>query len=169
MSARASILAIPLLLLLHVASLAETPAVPPPTSPGPDSDLALDYCRSFGTAAVDARKLRQERELQKMQAELEEKLAIVKAESERLEALLAKHDAIMDAASKDVVKIYAAAEPAAAARQLEKTEPWVSATILRRLPAKLAGEILSIMDTGKAANLIAVMTNQNMRPKAREE
>ncbi len=119
--------------------------------------IASDYCRNFVDQASAARTARLKQEIESAKAEVDKKLAELETQTALLQQWVEKRDKIRNEITAELIKIYSGIEPDAAARQLEKLDIASASEILRRLNAKRAGEILSIMEAGHAASIEAAL------------
>ncbi len=129
-------------------------------TPSPDKAVADEiarYCGNLAPTASEARAAYQAHQL----AELDERVrqATQDLEHRAIEARewVTKREAMMKAATDDLVAVYAkmSAEPAAA--QLSAMEDSIAAAVLAKLTPRAASAILSEMEAEKAARLAAIM------------
>ena len=112
---------------------------PAATDKSADSGVAR-YCANIGPLAAEARI-----------AELDKK------ETEARE-WVAKREAVMNAASDDVVAIFGKMQPEAAATQLAAMDEPMAAAILGKLSPRAASAILDEMDAATAGKLTRLLS-----------
>ena len=71
---------------------------------------------------------------------------------------VAKRDAMLKAASDDLVAIYAKMQPETAATQIAAMDDQMAAAILAKLKPKAAGAILNEMEAERASKLAVVLS-----------
>jgi flagellar motility protein MotE (MotC chaperone) len=94
--------------------------------------------------------------------ELDEQVKQRLADLERAEAAIqewvAKRDAMINAASDDLVAIYAKMQPETAAVQLSAMDDQMAAAILAKLKPSAAGAILDEMEAERASKLASFLS-----------
>ncbi|MBI3672095.1 MAG: MotE family protein, partial [Rhizobiales bacterium] len=107
--------------------------------------------------AADARVAWQTANLRKLETEVAAKLSALDAREAELKDWVGKRDAMVKAASRELVDIYAKMDTEAAAAQLAKVETVTATSILRQLSPRAAGAILAVMDAERAATLVRMI------------
>lgn len=121
-------------------------------------DIAA-YCTNIADAARDRRYLLQKQELEKLEADINERVGLLEARRAEYEDWLARRNAFLEKAEQGLVDIYKGMRPDAAAERLELVGPEIAAAIIMKLDARMAGEILNEMDTRVAATLTSVIAS----------
>lgn len=120
-----------------------------------DATVRDRYCASIADAAAEARIAWQTRTLADLEAQIEARIAQLKAERAKYEVWLRRREEFLKKAEESVVAIYSRMSPDAAAPQLAVLEDETAASVLARLKPRNAGAILSEMDPRRAAQLTA--------------
>jgi flagellar motility protein MotE (MotC chaperone) len=110
------------------------------------------FCTNIADAARDQRYLLQKQELEKLQAEVNERIATLENRKTEYEDFLAQ-------AKANLVDIYKTMKADAAAPQLAEMHVEIAAAIIMQLPARQSGLILSEMDAQKAAIVAGIMSS----------
>lgn len=130
---------------------------PPPES-ATEAEIR-QFCTSIADAARDQRYLLQKQELEKLQADVDGRIAILEKRREEYEDWLARRNEFMKQAEGQLVEIYKKMAPDAAAPQLEQTNVMLAAAIIMRLPPRQSSLILTEMNPDKAAKVAAIMSS----------
>ena len=117
------------------------------------------FCGNIADAARDRRYQLQAGELQKLQGEIDTRMAALEAKRAEVEGWMKRRDEFIGLAEDSVVKIYRTMKPDAAAERLAELRTDLAAAILMKLEPKRAGTILNEMETKRAAVLTGVMVN----------
>lgn len=117
------------------------------------------FCTSIADAARDQRYLLQKQELEKLQADVDGRIAILEKRREEYEDWLSRRNEFMKQAEGQLVEIYRKMAPDAAAPQLEQTNVMLAAAIIMRLPPRQSSLILTEMNPDKAAKVAAIMSS----------
>lgn len=115
------------------------------------------FCGNIADAARDQRYLMQKKELEELQAGVDERIRLLEERSVKYRDWLKKREDFMLVADTQLVEIYKNMRPDAAAEQLELVGPGVAAAIVMKLSPRLASQILNEMDTKKAAALTGII------------
>ena len=134
------------------ASAATETAAPPKAE-----DEVQRFCANIADAAKDRRYALQTMELEKLQADIDTRIAALEAKRAEYETWLNRREAFLAQAEDKVVKIYATMRPDAAAERLAELRVELAAGILMKLDAKKAGVILNEMERKAAAALTGIM------------
>ena len=128
---------------------------PPPTS---EEDVRA-FCGNIADAARDQRYLLQKKELEDLQAGVDERLKQLEDRSAQYQDWLKKREEFMRVAESQLVDIYKNMKSDAAAEQLEIVRPEIAAAIIMKLSPRLASAILNEMDSTKAAGLTGIIAS----------
>jgi flagellar motility protein MotE (MotC chaperone) len=101
---------------------------------------------------------RKEKELKQLEKELDQKLNKMKKTEQRLKQLIEEADALKDEKIKHLVDVYANMKPKRAAQVLETISEDIAVKILSGMRGRQAGEILSHVNSKKAATLSEALT-----------
>ena len=130
-------------------------AAPPPEKSG-DSGVAR-YCANVAPVAAEARIAWESRRLNELDTQLKQRIAeLEKAEAETRD-WVDKRQAMLNAASDDVVAIYSKMDAEAAAAQLASMDEPVAVAILHKLKTNAASAILNVMEADRAAKLTSMI------------
>lgn len=135
-----------------------TPGAFAQQAPAPSlEDEIRAFCGNIADAARDQRYLLQKKELEELQAGVDERIRLLEERSVKYRDWLKKREDFMLVADTQLVEIYKNMRPDAAAEQLELVGPGVAAAIVMKLSPRLASQILNEMDTKKAAALTGII------------
>ena len=136
------------------ASAAET-ALPNSAS----QDEIQQFCTNIADAARDQRYLLQKTELEKLQGDIDSRIAVLEQRKTEYEDWLKRRNDFLVQAQLGLVDIYKKMKPDAAAPQLEEIDVELAAAIIMKLPSKQSSLILSEMKPDKAATVAAIMSS----------
>jgi flagellar motility protein MotE (MotC chaperone) len=126
---------------------------------------AKSFCAAVAPSIAEARIAWQAKRLAELDAQVRRRIAdLEKAEADARD-WIAKRDALMGAASDDVVAIYAKMEAEAAARQLSAMDDRMAAAILGKLKPNAASAILDEMEAERASRLVGIVSAANAEGK----
>ena len=117
------------------------------------------FCTSIADPARDQRYLLQKQELEKLQADVDQRIAVLEQRRAEYEDWLTQRNAFMKQAEGNLVEIYKTMKADAAAPQLQEVNPLLAAAIIMKLPARQSSLILSEMDSEKAAMLANIISS----------
>jgi flagellar motility protein MotE (MotC chaperone) len=118
---------------------------------------ASRYCANIAPSFAEARIAWQAKRLSELDAQLKQRIAdLEKAEASARE-WIAKREALMGAASADLVTVYAKMNPESAAKQISAMDDRVAAAILAKLKPGAAGAILGEMEADRASRLAGLI------------
>jgi len=142
---------------------AEKPVVDKPVAEkGAETD-ASRFCANVAPSIAEARLAWQAKRLSDLDAQLKQRIAdLEKAEASARE-WIAKRDALMSAASADLVAVYAKMEPESAARQINAMDDRMAAAILGKLKPGAAGAILGEMEADRASRLAGLIAGDEKK------
>jgi flagellar motility protein MotE (MotC chaperone) len=138
------------------AAPAEQDAAAPAAAGG---DEVQRFCSNIVDAARDRRYALQAEELQKLKADIDERMKALEAKRVEYEGWLKRRDDFLAKAEDNVVKIYAKMKPDAAAERLAAVRVELAAGILMKLDPRQASTILNEMDSKVAAVITGVMAS----------
>ena len=150
------------LLLLGSAAAQEAPK--PLVDPASSQDEIRQFCTNIANPARDQRYLLQKQELEKLQADVDQRLATMDKRKAEYEDWLKRRDDFLKTADLGLVDIYKNMKPDAAAASLNDVKITVAAAIIMKLSARQSSLILAEMDAKKAAiitNIIASASDPN--------
>lgn len=143
---------------------AATPGLPQPSA----SEIAAAdnsaseierFCSNIADAARDRRYALQAKELQQLQAEIDERIRQLEEKRAEYETWMKKRQEFMALAEENVVQIYSKMKPDAAAERMEQLRAELAAAILMKLDARQAGVILNEMEKKSAAVVTSIMAS----------
>ncbi|MBB4064119.1 MotE family protein [Gellertiella hungarica] len=117
------------------------------------------FCTNIADAAKDRRYLLQKQELEKLQGDINARIAILEKRKAEYEDWLKRRNDFLAQTEANLIGVYKTMKADAAAPQLQELRPEIAASIIMKLPARQSGLILSEMDPRKAAMVAAVMTS----------
>ncbi len=127
----------------------------PPTT----EDEIRQYCTNIADPARDRRYLLQKEELEKLQADIDQRISVMEARKAEYEDWLKRRNDFLKQAEAGLVDIYKTMKPDAAAPQLQEMDAVLAAAIIMKLPARQSGQILSEMESTKAAIVASIMSS----------
>lgn len=157
--ALAGLVALAGLLVLSLPAATETI----PLSDTRSSSEIEKFCTGIADAARDRRYSLQAMELQKLKDDVDERIRKLEAKRAEYEDWMKRRETFLAGAQENVVKIYAAMKPDAAAERLAELDVKLAAAILMKLDARKAGVILNEMSTKAAAALTVIMASAARR------
>jgi len=132
-------------------------------SVAPPANATVDeiqrFCTNIADPARDQRYLLQKQDLEKLQAEVNERIKTLEARKAEYQDWLSRRNEFMQRAEAGIIDIYKNMKPDAAAPQLEKVNPMLAAAIVMKLPPKQSSLIFSEMAPDKAAMIAAIMSS----------
>ena len=126
------------------------------------------YCANIADAARDQRYLRQTKELQDLQSQVDERIRVLEQRRDEYREWMTKREEFLKVAETTLLDIYKKMRPDAAARQLELVNPEVAAAIVMKLNSRLASQILNEMAADKAAGLASIIADAASKDLPRE-
>ena len=122
-------------------------------------DEIRQFCTNIADAARDRRYLLQKQELEKLQTDVDERIAKLEERKVEYQDWLQRRNDFMKQAEAGLVDIFKTMKADAAAPQLQEVPPILAAAIIMKLPARQSGLILSEMDPKKAGMIAAIMSS----------
>jgi flagellar motility protein MotE (MotC chaperone) len=117
------------------------------------------FCNNIANAARDRRYALQKQDLDKLQTEINDRIAVMEKRKAEYEDWLGRRDAFMKQAENGLVDIFKTMKPDTAAPQLEEMQTGLAAAIIMRLPSRQSGLILSEMTAKKAAAVASIIAS----------
>ena len=159
-SRRAAVGAIVLVGLLAGSAAAQNDGKPKPAAPQPDksADASVSrYCANVAPVAAEARIAWETRRLNELDAQIKQRVAELEKTEAETRDWVSKREALLNAASDDVVSIYGKMDAEAAAAQLATMDEPIAVSILHKLKVNAASSILDQMDAARAARLTSLI------------
>ena len=119
---------------------------------------ASRFCANVAPSIAEARIAWQTKRLHELDAQVKQRLADLEKAEASVQEWVAKRDAMLKAASDDLVAIYAKMQPETAATQIGAMDDQMAAAILAKLKPNAAGAILDEMEAERASKLAAVLS-----------
>ncbi|NLS18090.1 MotE family protein [Rhizobium sp. P40RR-XXII] len=158
-----SLATVAMLLPLDMAAAQEAPK-PVAADPASSQDEIRQFCTNIADPARDQRYLLQKQELEKLQADVDQRIAIMDKRKAEYEDWLKRRDDFLKTADLGLVDIYKNMKPDAAAASLNDVRTTIAAAIIMKLSSRQSSLILAEMDAKKAAvitNIIASASDPN--------
>ena len=134
-----------------------TPEAPKTAAPAAVQMPVDDYCANISNLAADARYVLQKKTLEDLQKKIDERITLLEAKRAQNEELLKKRDEAVRETQKGLVDIFSKMKPDVAAAQFEILDVATSASILKKLNARVASTILNEMKAPVAAAITVKM------------
>jgi len=144
------------------ATQSADPLIGTPVSTQTDDDIQR-FCSNIADAARDRRYALQKMELETLQKDINDRIALLEERRVEYEEWLARRNDFLDKAENNLVDIYSRMRPDAAAERLAEVNVELAAGILMKLQARQAGIILNEMDSKAAATLTGIMASAARR------
>lgn len=145
------------LMLAMPGAFAQDVTAPPAESGAPNE--VQQFCTNIADAARDQRYLLQRKDLETLQASVDERIAALEMRKAEYEDWLKRRNDFLKQAELGLVDIYKTMKPDAAAGKLEMVRPEIAAAIVMKLPARQSSLILSEMSDEKAAVLTNIISS----------
>jgi flagellar motility protein MotE (MotC chaperone) len=123
------------------------------------ADEVQKFCTNIADAARDQRYLMQKQELEKLQADVDARIATLENRRTEYEDWLKRRNDFLRQAESGLVDIFKTMKADAAAPQLEQMNVEVAAAIIMKLPARQSGLVLSEMDPHKAGMIATIISS----------
>lgn len=117
------------------------------------------FCTNIADAARDRRYLLQKQELESLQTDVNERIAILEARRAEYEDWLTRRNDFLVRAQVGLVEIFRTMKADAAAPQLEQMSLEVAAAIIMKLPPRQSGLVLGEMDPQKAGMIATIIAS----------
>ncbi len=145
------------LMLAMPGAFAQEVTAPPAESAA--TNEIQQFCTNIADAARDQRYLLQRKDLETLQASVDERIATLEKRRAEYEDWLKRRNDFLKQAELRLVDIYKTMKPDAAAGKLEMVRPEIAAAIVMKLPARQSSLILSEMSDDKAAVLTNIISS----------
>jgi flagellar motility protein MotE (MotC chaperone) len=119
---------------------------------------ASRFCANVAPSIAEARIAWETRRLGELDAQVKQRIADLEKAEASVQEWVAKRDAILKAASDNLVAIYAKMQPETAATQIAAMDDSMAAAILGKLKPGAAGAILNEMEAERASRLAAFLS-----------
>lgn len=136
---------------------AAEPAAKPPANAS--ADEIQQFCSNIVDPARDRRYLMQRQDLEKLQAQVNERIKALEDRKAEYEDWLKRRNDFLDKAEANLVDIYKNMKPDAAAPRLAAVDVNIAAAILMKLTPRQSGLILSEMNADRAAQLTSLISS----------
>ena len=145
--------------LLTIPGALAQQAAQPVADPSSSQDEIRQFCTNIAEPARDQRYLLQKQALEKLQSDVDARIAIMDKRKAEYEDWLKRRNDFLAKADDGLVEIYKNMKPDAAAASLNDVKINISAAIIMKLKASQASLILSEMDPQKAATVTNIMAS----------
>lgn len=126
------------------------------------------YCTNVIDQARDQRYVMQKQDLEKLQEDVDNRIAVMEARKAEYEDWLKRRNDFMQQAEANLVNVYKTMKADAAAPQLEEINPGLAAAIIMKLPPRQSGLILAEMDAKKAGMVASIMSSAADKTTSRD-
>ncbi|MBK5570835.1 MotE family protein [Ensifer sp. SSB1] len=130
----------------------------PPAADATQNEIQ-QFCTNIADAARDQRYVLQRKDLETLQASIDERIATLEKRRDEYEDWLKRRNDFLKQAELGLVDIYKTMKPDAAAGKLEMVNPAIAAAIVMQLPPRQSSLILSEMSDEKAAALTNIISS----------
>ncbi|MGE7370794.1 MotE family protein [Neorhizobium sp. NPDC001467] len=117
------------------------------------------FCTNIADPARDQRYLLQKQELEKLQSDVDTRIATLETRRAEYEEWLKRRNDFLKSAEVGLVDIFKTMKPDAAAPQLAEMKMEVAAAIIMKLPPRQSGLILAEMDPQKAGMISTIIAS----------
>jgi flagellar motility protein MotE (MotC chaperone) len=158
-----------LLALVHQAGAQQQPD-PASFAATSSQDEIQKFCGNIADQARDQRYLLQKQELEKLQADVDDRIKTLESRTTEYQDWLKRRNDFVQRAQAGLVDIFKTMKPDAAAPQLEQMKMEIAAAIIMQLPARQSALFLSEMDPEKAGMISTIISaasdpNTSKRPQ----
>tara|TARA_Y100000815_G_scaffold226694_6_gene214946 strand:+ start:12132 stop:12677 length:546 start_codon:yes stop_codon:yes gene_type:complete len=150
--------AITLLFCATASAQSSMPSLLDAEPPKSNSNEIARFCTNIADAARERRYAIQKAELEKLQAEVEDRIALLEKKRAELQNWVEKRERFSEAANEGLVDVFAQMRPDAAAQRMEKLPGELTAALLSKLSPRTAGTILNEMSADRAAMVAVIMS-----------
>ncbi|SDA40249.1 MotE family protein [Sinorhizobium sp. NFACC03] len=130
----------------------------PPAADATQNEIQ-QFCTNIADAARDQRYVLQRKDLETLQASIDERIATLEKRRDEYEDWLKRRNDFLKQAQLGLVDIYKTMKPDAAAGKLEMVNPEIAAAIVMQLPPRQSSLILSEMTDERAAILTNIISS----------
>ena len=158
------------LILMAAPAAAQDGRTPERARPKPSPERGMDtdasrFCANAAPSIAEARIAWQTKRLGELDAQVKQRLADLEKAEASVQEWVAKRDAMLKAASDELVAIYAKMQPEAAAAQIGAMDDQMAAAILAKLKPNAAGAILDEMEAERASKLASLLSGATVGQK----
>ena len=154
-----------LTLLVSAAHADDTKPKPSQADRSAEGEIAK-FCTNFAPTAAEARIAYQTKRLNEIEARVRAAVEVLEKQETAAREWVSKRDAMLKAATDDVVAVYAKMSADAAAGQLATMDETLAAGILAKLKPPVASAILAEMDADRAGRLTTLMSGGETEKKS---
>lgn len=147
-----------LLLCVQASAQSSMPSLLEAEPPQSNTNEIARFCSNIADAARERRYAIQKADLESLQADIEERIALLEEKRADLQRWVEKRERFAKAANDGLVEIFAKMRPDAAAQRMEKLPGELTAALLTKLKPGTAGTILNEMSADKAALVAVIMS-----------
>jgi flagellar motility protein MotE (MotC chaperone) len=141
---------------------------PTPRSPtaggGPSPKPVQSYCVNITNSALDARYLRQKKQLENLKSDLQERTAVLEGKIAEYKDWLARRDEFASKAQDSLVAIYGSMKGETAAKQIAELDEETASSVLAKLDSRQSSSIIGEMEPKKAARLMEIIAGASKLP-----
>lgn len=119
---------------------------------------AIRFCANVAPSIAEARIAWETKRLAELDAQVKQRLTDLEKAEASIKEWVAKRDGALNAASDNLVAIYAKMQPETAAVQIAAMDDQMAAAILGKLKPGAAGAILNEMEAERASKLAAFLS-----------
>lgn len=130
----------------------------PPATDATQNEIQ-QFCTNIADAARDQRYVLQRKDLETLQASIDERIATLEKRRDEYEDWLKRRNDFLKQTQLGLVDIYKTMKPDAAAGKLEMVNPEIAAAIVMQLPPRQSSLILSEMTDERAAILTNIISS----------
>jgi flagellar motility protein MotE (MotC chaperone) len=153
---------------ISAIALLPVPGAQAENTPAPQEDSEIkQFCSNIADSVRDQRYLLQKQELEKLQADVNERIKLLEAGKNDYAEWLKQRNDFLKTADEGLISIYKVMKPDAAAGQLSQVNTRIAAAIMMKLPPKMASMILTEMNNQKAAELTSMIAATTAIPEAK--
>jgi flagellar motility protein MotE (MotC chaperone) len=116
------------------------------------------YCVNISNPALDARYLRQKKQLEELRTDIEKRAAALEGRISDYKDWLTRREEFANKARDSLVSIYASMKTESAAKQLAELDEETASSLLSKLDSRQSSAILGEMDAKKAARLMEIVS-----------
>lgn len=131
--------------------------------------ISAAYCENIADAAEEARVAIRAKYLKKLEDRIEERVIALEVKRTDVEKWMKRREEFIERAQRNLVEIYSAMRPEAAAQQISIMDDETAAAILLKLKPRTASAILNDIKPKRAARLAAVIAGSAKIHKAEDE
>lgn len=131
-----------------------------------DTTVYAAYCENIGDAAAEARAAIRANYLQELEARVNRRTVQLEVKLKAVEKWMKRRESFIERAQQNLVAIYTAMRPEAAAQQISIMDDETAAAILLKLKPRTASAILNEIQPARAAGLAGVIAGSAKTQKS---